>query len=102
MKNMNPVIGSSEDAFSDWLVRILARAADCTPVPAMSMLMSPAISLLSMSLAFGFTLTMILAAYWCTAGSMAGFQFGFFTSTHCLLSVALCSMYGPLETKWSW
>jgi hypothetical protein len=99
---MNPLTGLSEDAFSVGLLRILARAADCTPVPAMSIWMSPASSRLSMSLAFGLMLRMILLANWCTAGSMAGFQFGFGTSTNCLLSVALWTSYGPLETGWSW
>src|SRR5215470_16661236 len=82
----NPLIGSSEDALSDGLDRILARAADCTPVPAWSIWMPPAIRRLSMSLALAFRLTTILLASCLTCGSRAGFQFGFFTSVNCLLS----------------
>src|SRR5262244_1169325 len=99
---MNPVTGLSEFALSDGLERIFARAAAWTPVPAWSTWMSPAISRLSMSLAFTLRLTMTLLGSCLTCGFQEGFHCGLGTSVYCLLSWKLANLYGPVDIGCFW
>ncbi len=86
MNHRKPLTGSSADAFSVGEDRIFARAAACTPEPAMSTSRSPASSRLSTSLAFMFMVTVILLASCLENGSVAGFQNVFGTRVSDLLS----------------
>src|ERR1700749_828601 len=83
---VNPLIGLSDEAFSDGVDRILARAAAWTPVPAASTLRSPASSRLSMSFAFMFMVMVILLTSCLAFGSVDCFQNVFGTSVTSLFS----------------
>ena len=78
---------TSASFISDGLDRIFARAAACTPEPAASTSRSPASSRLSMSSAFTFMVSVILATFCSASVSMLGTQFGLSTRTASLFSV---------------